>query len=136
MKVKISEILEEGLTVAERLDPVEMKLDTPDLRFVDRLDVSARFQKQRETVWVQVGVMGEQKQVCGRCLGLYDRHYEQEFQLGYDVKEKFVLDVTDDIRQEIFLSYPVKFLCREDCRGLCPVCGENLNERSCVHGAS
>ena len=136
MKVKASEIPQEGLTVTERFDPTGLGLDTPDLRFVGPPTVTARFQKEKETVWVQVDVTGDQKQVCSRCLGLVDQHYQREFLLGYSVEERLVLDVTDDIRQEIFLSYPVKFLCREDCRGLCPVCGENLNERSCPHGTS
>ena len=136
MKVKVSEIPEDGLTVTERIDSVEMSLDTEDLHFVDRVNVTAHFQKQSETVWVQVGVMGDQKQTCSRCLGWCDRHYEQEFQFDYSAKERPVLDVTEDIRQEILLSYPVKVLCKEDCRGLCPVCGQNLNERSCTHGSS
>jgi uncharacterized protein len=32
---------------------------------------------------------------------------------------------------EILLNWPGKVLCRDDCRGLCPVCGKNLNEGSC-----
>jgi len=33
--------------------------------------------------------------------------------------------------EELALSVPVKFVCREDCRGLCPVCGLNLNDKHC-----
>jgi len=33
--------------------------------------------------------------------------------------------------EELALSVPGKFVCREDCRGLCPVCGLNLNETTC-----
>lgn len=42
---------------------------------------------------------------------------------------RFDLDglVTDDI----FLDLPAKFLCKEDCKGLCPTCGKDLNEGSC-----
>ncbi|HMM05124.1 MAG TPA: DUF177 domain-containing protein [Clostridiales bacterium] len=35
------------------------------------------------------------------------------------------------VEQAVFLSLPMKTLCREDCRGLCPVCGTNLNEKTC-----
>ncbi|MBP1582465.1 MAG: DUF177 domain-containing protein [Victivallales bacterium] len=41
------------------------------------------------------------------------------------------LDLTDDVREDILLSLPLKFLCQEDCRGLCPHCGQNLNEGTC-----
>ncbi len=40
-------------------------------------------------------------------------------------------DVTDLVRQALTLALPMKPLCSDDCRGLCPVCRVNLNERSC-----
>jgi uncharacterized protein len=42
-----------------------------------------------------------------------------------------VIDITDDVRQVIELSVPLKLLCRADCRGLCPSCGKNLNVSPC-----
>ncbi len=35
------------------------------------------------------------------------------------------------IREDILLSLPTKILCRDDCKGLCPYCGTNLNEKQC-----
>ena len=43
----------------------------------------------------------------------------------------FELGVEDFVREDIFLALPTKFLCREDCKGLCPQCGKNLNDGSC-----
>ncbi len=40
-------------------------------------------------------------------------------------------DVTDIVRQTIQLALSMKPLCSEACRGLCPICGTNLNEKSC-----
>lgn len=40
-------------------------------------------------------------------------------------------DVTDLVRQALTLALPMKPLCSENCKGLCPVCGTNLNERTC-----
>ncbi len=40
-------------------------------------------------------------------------------------------DITDIVRQTIILAVGMKPLCAEDCRGLCPTCGVNLNEESC-----
>ena len=134
--IKLSEIPEEGLTLSEPLDPVQMRLDTPEIKFTAPLDLKAMFQKQRETVWVQVGVTGQMEQICVRCLEPHKRPYEGQFHLDYSVKEMLSLDITDDVRQEILLSYPIRFLCREDCLGLCPQCGTNLNERSCHHAST
>lgn len=43
----------------------------------------------------------------------------------------YQLDVETFVYNEIIGSWPAKILCREDCRGLCPVCGQNRNERDC-----
>lgn len=37
----------------------------------------------------------------------------------------------DAVREQVFLALPLKAVCREDCRGLCPKCGANLNEKQC-----
>ncbi len=42
------------------------------------------------------------------------------------------LDLTWPVWTEVALALPVKFVCREDCRGLCPVCGGNRNVEPCT----
>ncbi len=42
-----------------------------------------------------------------------------------------ILDLTEAIRQYALLATPMKPLCREDCAGLCPTCGRNLNQAPC-----
>jgi len=42
-----------------------------------------------------------------------------------------VLDLSQPVREELILSAPTYVLCRDDCRGLCPGCGEDLNVGSC-----
>jgi len=37
------------------------------------------------------------------------------------------------VREYMLLEVPISPLCRLDCKGLCPVCGENLNETTCHH---
>jgi uncharacterized protein len=41
------------------------------------------------------------------------------------------LDITVDVRDAMLLAMPMRLLCREECRGLCPRCGVNLNTESC-----
>jgi uncharacterized protein len=55
------------------------------------------------------------------------RTEDLEFSL-YDGEE---VDLTPLIREQMLLALPTRPLCREDCRGLCPQCGANLNERDC-----
>ena len=42
-----------------------------------------------------------------------------------------MIDPDDALLEEIALQFPTKHLCSEDCKGLCPTCGKNLNEGPC-----
>jgi uncharacterized protein len=37
----------------------------------------------------------------------------------------------DVLREQVLLAVPLKAICREDCKGLCPQCGKNLNLETC-----
>jgi uncharacterized protein len=54
---------------------------------------------------------------------------DAEAEIGYYVGDGVLLD--DVIREQILLAVPVKVTCREDCKGLCPHCGTNLNQETC-----
>lgn len=49
----------------------------------------------------------------------------------FTIDEHHVLDLTEAIRQYALLATPMKPLCGEDCAGLCPYCGHNLNQGPC-----
>ncbi len=54
---------------------------------------------------------------------------EAETEIGYYQGEGLLLE--DVLREQVLLSTPVKSICREDCKGLCPHCGRNLNQEQC-----
>ncbi len=45
--------------------------------------------------------------------------------------DDYQLSLDELVEADLILSLPMKILCREDCRGLCPICGKNLNEGLC-----
>jgi uncharacterized protein len=49
------------------------------------------------------------------------------------VGSDFTVDLTPLLREELILATPLAPLCRPDCAGLCPVCGEDLNLRPHAH---
>lgn len=51
----------------------------------------------------------------------------EDFTIGPD----HVLDLAEAFRQDVLLATPMKAVCREDCAGLCPECGVNLNTETC-----
>lgn len=68
---------------------------------------------------------------CDRCLK--DFHYRHIFYYEDLVEEEDIdtFDLDDLVRQEYILSRPMQLICEENCQGLCPTCGENLNEGQC-----
>ena len=56
---------------------------------------------------------------CGRCLD------ECAYIHGYD------LDVDELVYSEILVNWPLRVLCKEDCKGICSICGKNLNHGTC-----
>ena len=89
---------------------------------------------------------------CGRCLEPFTLPVDAAFDLRYqphaantgegereieedDLSTAFYENETIDLgqlmREQFYLALPMKPLCREDCRGLCPQCGTNLNTATC-----
>jgi uncharacterized protein len=48
------------------------------------------------------------------------------------IDEHHILDLSEVTRQGVLLAVPMSTVCREDCRGLCPTCGQNLNQAQCA----
>ncbi len=89
---------------------------------------------------------------CGRCLEPFEAPLTADFdlllvpapaaeapeeeelsaaELDLDFYAGETVDLEAVIREQIILMVPLKPLCREDCRGLCPICGANLNRETC-----
>ena len=54
---------------------------------------------------------------------------EAEAEIGYYEGEGILLE--DVLREQVLLSLPLKVVCRDNCKGLCPQCGKNLNQNLC-----
>ena len=65
-----------------------------------------------------------------RTVGLADDNLREE-DLEFSVYDGDEVDLSPLLREQFLLSLPTRPLCREDCRGLCPQCGANLNHTAC-----
>jgi len=96
---------------------------------------------------------GKIRLVCDRCLDTYTFALGRDFRLSLwppvnlesardetelkkeDLAVGFIeaekIDLDDIIREQIYLSLPIKLLCESACAGLCRVCGVNLNRETC-----
>ena len=83
---------------------------------------------------------------CDRCLRDVDYTFDLSFSIevvspdytGPDTEDEqsefmegYHLDVDELINNEILLDWPAKILCKDDCKGICKVCGKNLNDGEC-----
>ena len=53
-----------------------------------------------------------------------------ETEIGYYLNDGLLLE--DVLREQVLLSLPVRTLCKPDCKGLCPRCGQNRNSETCT----
>jgi len=147
-EMEFSEVLQEGWWQPRNGDDQILGLDAP-------LRVRAKVSKAVDKFLVQGTIRGGVRIRCDRCLEPYHRDLESLFHvylvapgkgadgeeielLDEDMEVDFIkgdtIDLSDIIREQIYLSLPMKSICKESCRGLCSVCGANLNESSCLCG--
>lgn len=147
----------EGLDLDETLEPSALHVEG-ETEFL--LQPGGRFRAHVElvdttTIHVRGRLSGALQLECGRCLEPFVAVVEQELDLFYlpsgsersEDREDEVelsdrelvvgfydagrLDLGGVVREQVFLSLPLKRLCRQDCRGLCRSCGKNLNAGAC-----
>ena len=147
MKVTVSGIPEEGLQFESDLPVIIYNKTKPDTAHV--FIKVFRFEKR---VLVEGSVKMDAAIKCSRCLNeslspldiafreeyvpAEDTGKEEEKELSQkDLDLSYYRDdeinIDEIIKEQVLLSVPMKPLCREECRGLCPVCGKDLNEGAC-----
>lgn len=144
------------LPVVGHLDQEGYQLGEHDFVLPDGLDYDLMLTNAGEGILATGIVRGHVVGTCDRCLeraefdlaAEVDEYYlfhapSETDSLGEDeddvdfslVGDDHTIDLTEALVSAVLMDTPFVVLCREDCKGLCPVCGENLNERDCGHAA-
>ncbi len=132
MKIDINKIPLEGAILEEEINASALELNTDTIEFLGPVKVRAQVFIITNAVTVNLKLNGLLKLKCGRCLNEFEVKLAKDLSLNYQVEKTELSIVLDqDIKEEIMLDYPIKPLCRPDCKGLCPECGKNLNEGGC-----
>ena len=115
-------------------------------RFPDGAKVKGRAYNRAGVVFLDTDTAFVLETECDRCLKTFTKEFSfasqrilvrslnEEDSDDYIVTEDDVLDLDDAVISEILLQIPAKMLCSDDCRGLCPHCGADLNLGSCGCG--
>ncbi|MGZ6214321.1 MAG: YceD family protein [Candidatus Limnocylindria bacterium] len=127
----------------------------PDLELAGPLNGTIRLQRTNRGILARGRVSASLRRTCARCLEPYVEEVsvavDEEFlpavdapgstgladQAGPDalrIDERNEIDLAPPIHDELALTEPMHPLCRPDCPGLCPVCGERLTSGAHDHG--
>lgn len=136
MKIHVNRVPAEGLREHVTYDPAPLDMERDDVHLPKPFEVDAFMTKAAQELVVAVDIRCPLHLVCSRCLEEFDAAVMTKALFTHRVRPTDVVDITEDVRQEIILAYPMFPVCRPDCKGLCSACGQNLNAGSCGHQAS
>ncbi len=155
--LKLEEIPDEGLNtewvegIASLSEYLE-SLSKIDFRFEDPLQSEVKISKAGQSILIRGKVQTRLILQCVRCLREFFYPISSEYELtllplkntsfaeevelsSEDMDSSFIeggeIHLSEIACEQVFLEIPIKPLCQEDCRGLCPSCGIDLNLSSC-----
>ncbi len=125
--------------------PVEFDALTIEDVDIKNLDARVRVSRTREGLLIQVNVAAKIETECVRCLTPFHLPVEISFEELYQFPSRHredtdlvlpsdgYIDLSPLFREFLLLGMPIRRICKPACKGLCAVCGANLNETTCEH---
>jgi uncharacterized protein len=149
MKVEFRQVKAGGSEFGFSAPATDLELDVEGFKFPEPIEVKLTATKSGDEVIFQGNVSTLIEAECARCLELFEKRISSRMQFviqfldvngtedtGDDdfmvlPKTQEDYDISSRVREAIMLELPYKPLCENDCKGLCSMCGENLNETDC-----
>ncbi len=109
---------------------------------MEPIKVEGIISKIEETISLDGVITGKIVLSCSRCLQNFnydlDIEFHEKLTNNPDSKDDDLILINNDkinltkiVENNVVMSLPIQRLCKDDCKGLCTVCGENLNLNSC-----
>ncbi len=150
MKIDLMDFMEEeasSLGLSGELELENARFNGRDLSFVEPIVYEGEIYKVDREFYIHLNIDYSYQESCGRCLNNFTEknHTKLTAKLTDSMEEieeneetNFVyyddisnIDLSKDIRDMILLSLPMTPICSESCKGLCQVCGIDLNKEDC-----
>ena len=121
------------------------KMQLGDDLTVDNFTGTANFDRTQQGLFLQGRFGAAADLECVRCLETFSHPLKWSFSDLYSFDKRNITDsgllVPEDaqidleplLREYALLEFPISPVCKPDCKGLCPICGENLNQSDCGH---
>ena len=132
LQFKTADILRMGgLECSVSVSPkvVEGVLESPHK--ITKVNLKLSFSVASKEILARGELDGLREVECARCLRRVAQAFKEEFCETYSNKLE-IIDIMYLVRQTLALTEEIRFLCKPDCKGLCPSCGKDLNEGSCA----
>ena len=127
------------------VEPATLGLDG---NFHTPVEIDAQLDKTTRQMYLRTTIRTSGRFQCDRCLDEFDQNLSTGYAMFYVYDEsdaskypddevtvlnadQVYVDAGEDVRQMVLLAVPLKLLCREECKGLCPHCGSNWNTAVC-----
>ena len=130
------------------------KIQNLDFKFKDNLKFVVDIEKKPKKIFIKGEISTRIILTCDRCLENFSFDVKDNFDyvlfltkievdskhkefkltkddMEIDFLEENILPLKDIVISQIYLNIPIKKLCAENCKGLCPICGVNLNLKKC-----
>lgn len=121
-----------SIELKQSYEPQSLDLELPQAEFKGPAEVSISAQKKNNTLIVKGDIKLELLLACSRCLKKFSSGLDHKIEFVYQLKgDETSVDITDELREEIIIGFPVNPLCSPICKGLCVNCGEDLNDGDC-----
>ncbi|EKY26613.1 YceD family protein [Clostridium celatum] len=128
------------ISLSFKLEPLEFEGE--EIRAIEDVKVEGVATSNEDVIVVNASIKTKLQLTCSRCLDTFiypiDIDIEERFTNDIDLQQDgtmFVegdsLDITEIIENCIISTLPIKRLCKDDCKGLCPECGVNKNVENC-----
>jgi len=132
MKLILSEF-EEGIAIPVEgsYDAKAIEVEFPDMLYTEPVFLSGEAEKSGGMLRLQGTLTTAVTRVCGKCLK--ESHEKLSFDVDwiFDLSDKEIVEPLENVRELLIVEHPLVHLCKENCRGLCPQCGIDLNEGAC-----
>ena len=132
IKVFVRDITSKGMEISQVIPKEGIGLSDEEIDLRSPLTIDAHLENIENVVVAQVHVKVDHGYLCARCLEDFEREEISDYHFDFPLEEGLeYIDLGEEIRQEMILANPARILCKDDCKGICPSCGANLNVEKC-----
>jgi uncharacterized protein len=132
MKVNVKRIPIDGEQLSGSEPGSIIEIEDEDVHFTALVEFDLFAQIQGPALLVTGKLRTKVGMRCSRCLRPFDqRLLVPDFVFHQELTGEDFVDLTPQMREDIILALPQRALCERNCKGLCPVCGKDLNKSAC-----